>query len=215
MSKNKNIWIILLAGGMGTRFGGLKQFESLGKRRVLEWSLETARTISPNTVLVLPKDSKIADWDIDPGIQTTEGGKTRSESVRAGIQEVDKEAEIILIHDVVRPLASPDLYKSVIKAIHEGADASAPAIPITDTIHNDAGEFLDRSTLRALQTPQAFKAEPLRKLHKHQPEASDDTSLFLDSGCKLTLVQGDTRNLKITEPKDLALAAALMEMELE
>ena len=98
-----------------------------------------------------------------------EGGATRSESVRRGLARVPAEAEVIVVHDAARPLASPALFAAVIEAVTTGhADAAVPGLPVTDTVKvvDDARNVtgtLDRTTLVTVQTPQAFRAEVLRR----------------------------------------------------
>ena len=140
----------------------------------------------------------------------TTGGSTRSESVRAGIAEVPEDAEVIVVHDAARPLAGDALFAAVTAAVVSGADGAVPAVPVTDTIrHTDSGP-LDRSQLRAVQTPQAFRADLLRRAHASGGEATDDAALVEAAGGKVRLVDGEPDNIKITAPGDLHVAEALL-----
>ena len=140
----------------------------------------------------------------------TAGGSTRSESVRAGIAEVPEEADVILVHDAARPLAGDALFADVTAAVVSGADGAVPAVPVTDTIRHAGNGPLDRSQLRAVQTPQAFRADVLRRAHASGREATDDATLVEAAGGKVLLVDGEPDNIKITTPGDLHVAEALL-----
>ncbi len=156
-----SVWVIVVAAGSGTRFGRAKQYELLGDRRVMDWSLATAAEAADGVVAV------VADGAPDePAADTTVvGGATRSASVRAGLAAVPPTAEVIVVHDAARPAASIELYAAVIGAVRRGADAAVPGIALTDTIRRRGGGLVDRDTLVAVQTPQAFAADLLRAVH--------------------------------------------------
>lgn len=200
------VWAIVVAAGSGRRFGAAKQFEPLGGVRVLDWSLAAARAACDGVVAVLPPDR------LEAGAQP--GGATRSASVRSGLAAVPDEAEIVIVHDAARPLAGPEVFARVIAAVRAGSDAAIPVVPVTDTIKRVSGdrvtETLDRSALVAVQTPQAFRAETLRKAHAGESEATDDAALIEAMGGTVVTVPGDSRNFKITSPDDLIVAAALL-----
>jgi 2-C-methyl-D-erythritol 4-phosphate cytidylyltransferase len=208
-------WAVIVAGGTGERFGALKQFADLAGRPLTDWSLSVARQTCSGVVLVLPPDRLDAGaerWDVDSVVA---GGTTRSESVRSGLAAVPFDADIIVIHDAARPLARAALWNSVIDAVAAGADAAIPAGPVTDTIKrvDDEGRLvtLDRSQLVAVQTPQAFQADVIRRVHQAGHHATDDAALVEADGGKVILVEGPLDNLKVTSPIDLIVAAALME----
>ena len=138
------------------------------------------------------------------------GGPTRSASVRCGLAEVPDDADVIVVHDAARPLATVEMFESAIAAVRAGADAAIPAVPVTDTLREIDGTVVDRSRLVAVQTPQAFKADALRRAHSGGPEATDDAAVVESAGGRVVLVAGDRWNLKITEPSDLAVAEALL-----
>ena len=200
------VWGIVLAGGSGNRYGGLKQFELLGDRRVLDWSLDAARAACDGVVVVVP-----AGVD-EPGAVT--GGATRSDSVRAGLAHVPLDAEIVVVHDAARPLAGTEIYERALAAIRAGGDAAIPVVAVNDTIKRVEGtivvETLDRSALVAVQTPQAFRASVLREAHASSAEATDDAALVEAIGGKVVTVDGDRRNLKLTTRDDVAVALALL-----
>jgi 2-C-methyl-D-erythritol 4-phosphate cytidylyltransferase len=197
------VWGIVVAAGTGQRFGGPKQFAPLLDRRVLDWSIAAAEAVCDHVVVVLPPDR------LEPGAQA--GGLTRSGSVRAGLAAVPEGAEVIVVHDAARPLAGPDLFHRVVAAVRAGADAAIPVVPVADTIKrvrdDKVLETIERSALVAVQTPQAFRADILRRAHAGDPEATDDAGLIEALGGTVVTVAGDARNLKITSRDDLRVAA--------
>jgi 2-C-methyl-D-erythritol 4-phosphate cytidylyltransferase len=201
-----SVWTIVVAAGAGQRYGGAKQYERLGDRRVIDWSLATAAAATDGVVAVVAEAAPVevvAD-------HTVTGGATRSASVRAGLAAVPEGAEVIVVHDAARPLASSGLYAAVIGAVRDGADAALPGLPVTDTIRHRDGDAVDRDELVAVQTPQAFAAGRLRAVHALEPEATDDASLIEAAGGTVVVVEGEPRNAKITSPDDLVVAAALL-----
>ncbi|MCE2531400.1 MAG: 2-C-methyl-D-erythritol 4-phosphate cytidylyltransferase [Acidimicrobiia bacterium] len=228
---NISVWTVLVAAGEGRRFGAPKQLQPLAGRRVIDWALEAAAAASHGVVVVAAADQVQTLRDgpaaltasADPvaappsagsqggtTVVVTTGGSTRSESVRAGIAEVPEDTEVIVIHDAARPLAGGALFTAVTAAVVSGADGAVPAIPVTDTIRHTENGSLDRSQLRAVQTPQAFRADLLRRAHASGDEATDDASLVEAAGGKVRLVAGEPDNLKITTPGDLHVAESLL-----
>ena len=208
---NENVWTIVVAAGSGARFGGPKQFSMLGDRRVLDWSVETAGSSITGVVVVLPA----ADAEREGGVA---GGETRSESVRCGLAAVPADATIICVHDAARPFASAHLYREVIMQIHAGAEGAIPALPVTDTIKQVNSQNIvvatpDRSSLVAVQTPQAFRASVLRAAHASSPEGTDDATLVEAMGKQVVVVAGEVMNRKLTAPEDLEWARAMAHTE--
>lgn len=203
------MWTIVVAGGRGTRFGRAKQYEPLGDARVLDHSLAAARTVSAGVVLVVPRENLTpAEVAADA---TVAGGVTRADSVRAGLAAVPDDAAVILVHDAARPLASPALFRAVVEAVRAGAEAVVPGVAVADTLRNRDGGVVDRDRLVAAQTPQGFRADVLRAAHSQGGDATDDAGLAERHGATVVLVPGEHANRKITDPDDLAVAAALLE----
>lgn len=197
-----------MAAGSGSRYGGPKQYEVLRGRRVLDWARQATLRACEGVVMVVPKER---EKDREPGAhRVVAGGDSRATSVRAGLAAVPDEADVIIVHDGARPLASLALFERVLDAVRAGADAAVPALPITDTIRSLDGGTIDRSRLVAVQTPQAFRADALRLAHASAPEASDDATLVEAIGGSVVVVDGEHRNLKITTPIDLRFAALLL-----
>jgi len=205
-NSDEKVWTIVVAGGSSQRFGRPKQYEQLGAERILDWSMSTARHASDGVVLVVPE----ADVIIEDGVA---GGRTRSESVRNGLAAVPADATIICVHDAARPFASAELYAQVINAVAQGAACAVPGIEVIDTIKvvDSAGTVVstpDRASLRAVQTPQAFRAHILREAHAAQGESTDDAMLVESMGQRVVVVVGHADNRKITVPADLEWARA-------
>lgn len=200
--------MVVVAAGSGSRFGGPKQYADLVGRRVVDWSIEAARSVADGVVLVVSEGSPTDETSVEAVVP---GGASRSASVRAGLAAVPPEADVVLVHDGARPLATRDLFRTVVDAVITGAEAAVPVVSLVDTTTDAHGVTVDRDQLRAVQTPQGFPAELLRRLHRSEPEATDDASLVVAVGGKWRAVQGERWNLKITEPEDLTIAAALLE----
>ncbi len=206
------LWGIVVAAGRGDRFGTAKQFCDLAGARVVDHSLSTMTTVCDAVVVVLPPG---VPWDGEPAAAVVAGGDTRSDSVRSGLRAIPEDAEVVLVHDAARPLATRALFDAVIAAVRAGADAAIPGVPVSDTLKRVEGErvvgTVDRELLVAVQTPQAFRASVLRAAHATGGEATDDAALVEAVGGRVVIVPGDPRNLKITTPDDLLVAAALLE----
>jgi 2-C-methyl-D-erythritol 4-phosphate cytidylyltransferase len=205
------VWAVVVAAGSGARFGGPKQFAQLGGTRVVDRSVVIAARACDGVVLVLGDPGT---WDGPTVHAVVAGGATRAESVRAGLAAIPADAEVVVVHDAARPLASEDLYAAVIGAVRAGADGALPGLPIADTLKRVDGDVIvgtiDREGLVAAQTPQAFAAAVLRAAHTAGNDATDDAALVEASGGKVVVVPGDARNLKLTGPRDLAVAEALL-----
>jgi 2-C-methyl-D-erythritol 4-phosphate cytidylyltransferase len=214
---------VVLAAGAGRRYGPRpKQYELLVAERVIDRSLATARAAADHVVVVLaPGDQAEGDALVESGAAdvAVEGGAQRADSVRAALAVIEADAAVIVVHDAARPLASAELHQAVVAAVHAGADAAIPGIPVSDTIkrverdeHGDAVvvETLDRAHLVAVQTPQAFRADLLRAAHVGGADATDDAALVEAVGGTVVVVPGEPTNLKITGPHDLAVATALL-----
>jgi 2-C-methyl-D-erythritol 4-phosphate cytidylyltransferase len=196
------VWAVVVAAGSGRRFGSQKQFAALGGGTVLDRAVAVACEVVDGVVAVVPPDRA------DERLRSVAGGGTRSESVRRGLAAVPAEADVIVVHDGARPFASAALYRAVIGAVREGADAAVPGIPVSDTVKvvDDAMvvvETLDRSRLVAVQTPQAFRAAALRAAHAGEAEGTDDASLVERAGGRVVVVRGEPDNRKITVVEDL------------
>ncbi|MCU1367044.1 MAG: ispD [Ilumatobacteraceae bacterium] len=202
----QKVWTIVVAGGTSQRFGRPKQYEAVGGSRVVDISMAVAGSASDGVVLVVPADDVVAEGGVA-------GGATRSASVRNGLAAVPTDATIICVHDAARPFATAELYAAVIAAVEAGADCAIPGIVVTDTIKIVDGDGVvqatpERAALRAVQTPQAFRAEVLRSAHADAAEGTDDAALVEAAGGRVVVIAGSDDNRKITYPADLAWAEA-------
>jgi 2-C-methyl-D-erythritol 4-phosphate cytidylyltransferase len=206
---------IVVAGGSGSRYGAQKQFAALAGRTVAERSVAAARSVADRVVLVVPAGSGPAAHGADLVVT---GGATRSASVRAGLAAVGEDAEVVVVHDAARPLARPELFAAVLDAVRAGAAGAICAVALSDTVkkvvRDDRGvrvlSTLERTDLVAVQTPQAFRPDALRRAHAGEPEATDDAALVEALGLEVAVVEGDPGNLKLTTPDDLARAERLL-----
>ena len=220
--------VIIVAGGSGRRMGGAlpKQFMMLENEPTLARSINRMHEALPaaEIVVVLPEEhvelwkNIAARFDVARH-KIAIGGKERFHSVKNGLAVLSDEVAIVGIHDAVRPLASKKL---IIKLFLE-AENNTAVIPVVAPIDSyrivdgDNSRIIDRSALRMIQTPQLFQAEALRKAYE-QPFSStftDDASVMEAAGHKVTLVEGERENIKITTPSDMLIAEAIINAESE
>ncbi len=175
---------------------------------MLDWSLVTAAEMTEGVVAVVPPDAAHEDEPLAD--ITVAGGATRSASVRAGLGALPSHASHVLVHDAARPVPIVELWQRVLVALAKGADAVVPVVAVTDTLRERDGGTVDRSRFVAVQTPQGFRVDVLRDAHARGGDATDDASLAEAWGAKVSTVDGDPRNIKITEPWHLTLAELLL-----
>ena len=152
-------------------------------------------------------------------VRVVVGGAERQDSVRLGLEALtDESVDVVLVHDAARPLVPREVVERVVDAVRSGARAVVPVVPVVDTIRRvteDDSEIVDRSALRAIQTPQGFDAALLRRAHAHAVEyvlaLTDDASACEAIGEPVTLVDGHREAMKITDPFDLVVARAILE----
>jgi 2-C-methyl-D-erythritol 4-phosphate cytidylyltransferase len=216
------VWTVVVAAGSGRRFGGPKQFASVAGRLVVEWSVAAARAATDGVVVVVPPGNQAVGPSTFGADAVVEGGPTRSASVRLGLAAVPAIADVVIVHDAARPLAVPALFQAVIAAVSgtgisgsaDGADGAVCAVPVVDTIKRvvdsggviTVGTTLERSDLVAVQTPQAFRADVLRRAHSDRTavaEPTDDATLVEALGGSVRVVPGDPANIKVTTRADL------------
>lgn len=220
--------VIIVAGGSGRRMGGAlpKQFMMLDNEPILARSINRMHEALPaaEIVVVLPEEhvelwkNIAARFDVARH-KIALGGKERFHSVKNGLAALSDEVSIVGIHDAVRPLASKKL---IIKLFLEAENSTAviPVVAPIDSyriVEGDNSRIIDRSALRMVQTPQVFQAEALRKAYE-QPFSStftDDASVMEAAGHKVTLVEGERENIKITTPSDMLIAEAIINAESE
>lgn len=225
----KQVAVIIVAGGKGKRMGSAlpKQFLPLAGRPILMHTIERFATALPGCriVVVLPHDrhsfwqTLCAEHGFALPHRVCDGGATRFESVRNGLAEIG-DAEVIAVHDGVRPLVTSELIRRVVEA----AEQSGAAIPVV--LPNDSlreieleGEsrIVDRSRYRMVQTPQVFRRSVLLEAYRqpYNNAFTDDASVVEYAGGTMALCEGDYANLKITTPTDCLIAEVLMKRQSE
>jgi 2-C-methyl-D-erythritol 4-phosphate cytidylyltransferase len=212
---------ILVAAGDGRRLGSAvpKAFCEVRGRTLLEHALGpfVAHAAVRDVVVVAPAGLLERCVELTgTGLTVVAGGATRQASVRAGLAALAPDVDAVLVHDVARPFVPVDVLDRVLAALAGGAVAVIPARPVTDTIKRvDAdhvvAETLDRSTLRAVQTPQGFDRAVLVAAHDAAPsgDVTDDAGLVEARGGTVVVVDGADEAFKITRPWDLVLAEAV------
>jgi 2-C-methyl-D-erythritol 4-phosphate cytidylyltransferase len=217
-----SVWAILVAAGRGERLGldRPKAFARLGDEPLLAEPLRRldASPWVDSIVVVAPPG-----WE-EPAILLAEeegcdkvracvtGGATRSDSVRAGLAEVPADALVVLVHDAARPLLTDEVVERVLGPLSEGWDGVVPGLPVGDTlkrVSSDGGvqETVSRDGLWAVQTPQAFATDVLRRAQENGAEATDCAGLVEAAGGRVKIVEGDPRLLKVTSAADLETVA--------
>lgn len=202
-----------------------KAFANLAGRPLVAESLERLDASPWVEAIVVAAP---ADWE-EPTILLAEelgagsvravvaGGATRTDSVRAGLAEVPADTPVVLVHDAARPFLPDEVVERVVTALGEGWDAAVPALPLADTIKradgNAVAETVDRTGLHAVQTPQAFVADTLRRALAGAGDATDCAGLVEAVGGRVRLVEGDRRLLKVTTPADLTFVETLLAAE--
>jgi 2-C-methyl-D-erythritol 4-phosphate cytidylyltransferase len=214
---------VIVGGGSGNRFGGDKLTVSLAGKHLIAHTLSAfEETAAVSSIVLVVPPGRVEEFRTianDEGISkltsVIPGGEHRHESVRRGLEVLPPEVELVAIHDAARPLITPDLITSCLEmATKEGA--SALAVPVTDTLQQVdasgcAAGSVDRSTLRAMQTPQVFYAAEIRDLLAAvSGNPTDEVSVAMAAGKKVSLVEHYEPNLKVTWPQDVVMAEALL-----
>jgi 2-C-methyl-D-erythritol 4-phosphate cytidylyltransferase len=217
-------YAIIVAGGSGTRMGGSvpKQFMLLKDKPVLYYSIKTflETYIDLQVILVLPVEytdmgQEIIDAYFDKDrIRITAGGDSRFQSVKNGLSLVEEDS-VVFVHDGVRCLLSSDLIRRCYAMATETGSA-VPVVPSKDSIRvliEDGNEAVDRNTIMLVQTPQVFHSKILIPAFQidYKDKFTDEATVVEAFGLKISLVEGDERNIKITKPVDMLVAERLLE----
>lgn len=222
---DRRVVAVVAAAGQGTRLGAEvpKAYVPLRGRTLLERSvtaMETSEIVDHILVVISPAMEAHARQCLHGhDVQFVHGGAERADSIYAALQAISLDDACVLVHDAARALTPPGMIARVARAVLDGAPAVVPVVPVADTIKQVSGEAveatLDRSLLRAAQTPQGFDLRQLREANRayleQSPEfvATDDASLMEWFGAPVTTVQGDPMAFKITTPIDLRLAQSI------
>ncbi|EAP97083.1 putative 2-C-methyl-D-erythritol 4-phosphate cytidylyltransferase [Janibacter sp. HTCC2649] len=148
-------------------------------------------------------------------VSVVAGGAERTHSVSAGLAALHEDIGIVLVHDAARCLAPAELFDRLVVAVRAGHDAVVPGLPVTDTIKqvDEQGQVVatpNRSSLRAIQTPQAFRRALLARAHASGLEATDDAALVEGLGVPVTVIDGDDLAFKVTTQSDLERAGRIL-----
>lgn len=226
-------YVIIVAGGSGTRMNSdiPKQFLLLNGKPILLHTIERFLEIENcEVILVLPKteqkywikeisekytNSPVCNND---KICIADGGATRFQSVKSGLNKVAGESGVIAVHDGVRPLVSKGIIEeSFIKAELHGAVVASVSLKdsIREVTATGSNKAVDRVKYRLMQTPQTFDLQLLKSAYEQEenPLFTDDASVVEAMGEKITLIEGDYRNIKITTPEDMAVAEAFLKQK--
>ena len=221
---------IIPAAGLGLRLGGdtTKVLREVGGESLLVHAVRGLCSAPVDlaflVVAVRAGDESLVCDLLQPLVGRTEltvvtGGAERTDSVRRGLRVVPPGPfECVLVHDAARPFVPATVIARVVDAVRAGADAVIPVLPVTDTIKqiDTDGRVTgtpDRSALVAVQTPQGFRPDVLRRAYDAVPEhdaATDDAALVERLGLAVQTVEGSPDSLKITRPYDLLLAEAIL-----
>ena len=227
-----SVWAIVLGGGSGSRFtegsGGTagadgtatpKQFLDLGGRSLIAHSVAAAGAACDGVVAVVPDRDHPGVGAIGADVVVS-GGAARADSVRAGLAAVPADAAVIVIADAAHPLASPELFTSVVDAVRSGAEGAFPALPLVEvvaTLGPDGSRVgsVPRTGNVLVQTPQAFRADLVRQAHSAAADAVEDSAMVAELAvqgrpARVVAVPGDVRNVHVTTPVELEVARALL-----
>ncbi len=211
---------VLLAGGVGKRFGEKKQFIKIKGESLFQYSLNTLNKLDfiDQIILVLPEEDleRVNPPSFIP-LRKVAGGKERQDSVYNALKSIDT-ADIVVIHDTARPFATEKMFKDAVDNVKKGWDGSITGYYARDTIkevkNKKVIKTLKRDNLFIVQTPQAFSFEKLLNVHERAKQenlyGTDDAFLMEHYGYNITINQGSVLNLKITTKEDLILANCIV-----
>ncbi len=215
------VGVLVPAAGLGVRLGAgvPKALRLLAGEPLLVHAvraLRAAPSVGP-VVVAAPAEgvaevrTLLASYDV----VVVAGGVERQDSVRAALDALDADVELVLVHDAARCLTPGAVVEAVVARLREGAEAVVPVLPLADTVKSVDGErvvaTLDRSVLRAAQTPQGFRREVLARAHDSGlPALTDDAGLVEALGVPVATVPGHEEAFKVTRPIDLLLAEAVL-----
>ncbi len=218
------IYAIIVAGGAGRRMHSdiPKQFIPVAGQPLMMHTINAFYNYSDKIKLIVVIHPDFTDlWnelcrksDFNIPHKVVPGGKERFDSVKNGLNAINKEDGLVAVHDAVRPFVSTELINAAFDnaAIH---GASVPVIAINDTLReiiSDESRIIDRSNLFLVQTPQVFSVRMLKKAYQQQYDErfTDDAAVIESLGEKVHYFPGERNNLKITWPEDVVLAEAVM-----
>ena len=215
----QHIYNIIVAAGSGSRFGASlpKQYCLLKNRPVLMHTIDNMRKAMPDSQFIVVLNASFVDYWADLCAEysfssptVVVGGDSRWQSVKNALEVIPADAKIITVHDGARPIVDKTMMERLINAL-ENAPGAIPVVSVTDSLRvvdGDDSKPVDRSLYRAVQTPQAFHAQKLKEAYSlpFSTLFTDDASVMAALGYRVSLVDGDTYNIKITHPLDIEIA---------
>ena len=209
---------IIAAAGAGNRLAANlpKALVKLVDKTLVEHAVAALSPVAELIIITAPTGfedqfSKL----LGDQVKVITGGVLRSDSIRIALSNIPENYEYVLVHDGARALATTDLANSVLTQLSKGEQAVIPALDVIDTIkevdsNNYVRNTLNRSSLRAVQTPQGFTRSVLSRAHQASEDATDDAALVEALGIAVKVVPGEIRALKITTKSDLAAATQVL-----
>ncbi|NBU93824.1 MAG: 2-C-methyl-D-erythritol 2,4-cyclodiphosphate synthase [Actinobacteria bacterium] len=215
---NNKTAAIIAGAGSGHRLGAdlPKALVKLIDKTLVEHAVAALAPVAELIIVTAPPgfEDKFKEL-LGDQVTVITGGVLRSDSIRIALEKIPANYEYVLVHDAARAIASTDLAKNIVAQLIAGEQAVIPALEVIDTIKEvDASGYVrntpDRSTLRAVQTPQGFVKSVLAHAHSSAEDATDDAALVEAIGIKVKVIAGEERALKITTKSDLARAVQIL-----
>ena len=209
---------IIAAAGAGNRLAATlpKALVKLVDKTLVEHAVAALSPVAELIVITAPAgfEDQFSNL-LGDQVKVITGGVLRSDSIRTALTHIPENYEYVLVHDGARALATTDLAQSVVSQLVKGEQAVIPALDVIDTIKevnsdNYVRNTLNRSSLRAVQTPQGFTRSVLARAHQASEDATDDAALVEALGIAVKVVPGEIRALKITTKSDLAAATQVL-----
>ena len=209
---------IIAGAGMGHRLGAdiPKALIQIDGVTLIERAFAALSTVVDEIVITAPAGYEDQFRAIVGDSATViTGGVLRSDSVNLALKSLSPSTKYVLVHDAARALATSELAERVLHGLTSGESAVIPALSVVDTIKEvDRDGYVrstpDRSILRAVQTPQGFSVDVLKRAHEASEDATDDAALVEALGVKVKTIPGEARAMKITNPEDIAMAVTLV-----
>jgi 2-C-methyl-D-erythritol 4-phosphate cytidylyltransferase len=210
---------IVAAGGRGERARGatFKQFQELGGRPLMAWSIDVLVTAGCEPIVVVVPQESIPEARsvLGQGVVVVAGGASRQESVRKGLEHVS--ADKVVVHDAARPFLTPEMIERTVASL-EDAEGAIVATPLDETLKRVEGDLVADTVTRAhlwrVQTPQSFRTQVLKDAHDKAAgegfDVTDDASLVERYGGRVVVVHGTRANIKLTYPEDFVIAEAMI-----
>jgi 2-C-methyl-D-erythritol 4-phosphate cytidylyltransferase len=205
---------VVLAAGSSERFGTPKQYALLGGERLVDRAVRLVRRFTDLVVVALPEGH---DWDGPPIHRAVTGDASRTESLRQAMKALPDDVEIVLVHDVIRPLATVRVFRDLLEAVVAGADAAMPVWSLPDTLkvlHDDSRiTHAGREEFVMAQGPTAYRAATLRHMFDELDDIPIEETVGVERiGGRVVGVPGDRWSHHVVELRDLVLMERLIEI---